>query len=358
MMQATLAAPKQHGEEAGQHDPRPIVALAMGDAAGVSAELAAKLLASEVTRNVAHLVVFGDRRVLMQGARAAGVDLALDIVGSEADIPVAGHNHVLVDLANLDPQAIRLGIASHGSGAFATENFTRALRYAAAGGAAAVCYLPLNKQAMRLANTHYEDDSRFVCETLDWGGESREFNVLPNVWNARVTSHIPLSEVARAISLDAVLKQLSFTDESMRLAGIAQPRIAVAALNPHAGDGGSFGREDMDILEPAVEAARLLGLSVDGPWPSDTVFLRARKGLCNAVLTMYHDQGQIAMKLMGFDTGVTLLGGLPFPVATPAHGTAYDIAGTGQASVAASLEALKLVAQMAARNRSGAQVTL
>ena len=124
----------------------------------------------------------------------------------------------------------------------------------------------------------------------------------------------------------------------------------MAALNPHAGDGGNFGHEEIEVIEPAVRAAAERGIAAEGPFPSDTVFLRAKGGAFDAVLTMYHDQGQIAMKLMGFDRGVTLIGGFPFPICTPAHGTAYDIAGKGIANIGASREALLLAARMAARN--------
>ena len=133
----------------------------------------------------------------------------------------------------------------------------------------------------------------------------------------------------------------------MRRAGFERPRIAVAGLNPHAGDGGTFGREEIDVIGPAVEGARSLGIEADGPFPSDTVFLRAKSGAFDAVLTMYHDQGQIAMKMMGFDRGVTLLGGFPFPICTPAHGTAYDIAGQGIANIGATRAAILLAAEMA-----------
>src|SRR5262249_47614452 len=159
-----------------------------------------------------------------------------------------------------------------------------------------------------------------------------EFNVLGQLWNARVTSHIPLSRVAGAINGDAISRSLSLTDSAMRKAGFRSPRIAVAGLNPHAGDGGNFGREEIDIIAAAVKRSVERGLNVAGPFPSDTVFLRAKNGDFDAVLTMYHDQGQIAMKLMGFDRGVTLIGGFPFPICTPAHGTAYDIAGRGIAN--------------------------
>ena len=123
----------------------------------------------------------------------------------------------------------------------------------------------------------------------------------------------------------------------------------MAGLNPHAGDGGNFGHEDDQIIRPAVEQAKQEGINVEGPFPPDTVFVRATKGTFDAVLTMYHDQGQIAMKLIGFDRGVTLLGGFPFPICTPAHGSAYDIAGKGIANIGASKAAVLLAAKMVRR---------
>jgi Pyridoxal phosphate biosynthetic protein PdxA len=135
----------------------------------------------------------------------------------------------------------------------------------------------------------------------------------------------------------------------MRESGYEQPRIAVAGLNPHAGDNGNFGREEIDVIAPAIAAGRREGIVCQGPFPSDTVFVRARKGEFDAVLTMYHDQGQIAIKLLGFEQGVTLLGGFPFPVLTAAHGSAYDIAGKGVANPGAMREA--------ARRANGRQTT-
>jgi 4-hydroxythreonine-4-phosphate dehydrogenase len=136
------------------------------------------------------------------------------------------------------------------------------------------------------------------------------------------------------------------THESLKNAGFAQPRIAVAALNPHAGEGGSFGREEIDIIAPAVAAAQQKGIAASGPFPADTVYIGARDGRFDAVVSMYHDQGQIAFKLIGFSEGVTLLGGLPIPITTPAHGTAYDIAGRGVARDGAMRNAFRLAAAM------------
>jgi len=210
-----------------------------------------------------------------------------------------------------------------------------------------VTFTPFNKHAMKLAAGSYEDEISVITEVTGAKSHGREFNILANLWNARVTSHVPLKDVARHITHDAVLNGLLLTDRCMREAGIARPRIAVAGLNPHAGDEGNFGREEIDIIAPAVKAAKARGIACEGPFPSDTVFLRAKRGDFDAVQTMYHDQGQIAMKLMGFESGITLIGGYPFPVCTPAHGTAYDIAGKGIADLGASRNAILIAARMA-----------
>ncbi len=326
---------------------RPTVALAMGDPAGISPELMAKALCLDDLRQAARLVVFGDRRVLAAGAAIAGVSPEIAVVADPAEAPADESRPVFVDLGHLDPATIRLGEVSREGGAFAVANFRAALRYAAAGHAQAVAFTPFNKAAMRLAHPSYEDEITFLTEELGANGPASEFNILEGLWNARVTSHVPLRDVARLITREAVVNGLVLADGAMREAGFARPRIAVAGLNPHAGDGGNFGREEIDVIAPAVEEAKARGIAADGPFPSDTVFLRARAGAFDAVLTMYHDQGQIAMKLMGFDRGVTMLGGFAIPVLTPAHGTAYDIAGKGIANIGATRAAFELAAKIA-----------
>jgi 4-hydroxythreonine-4-phosphate dehydrogenase len=253
---------------------------------------------------------------------------------------------VFMDLNHLDPAGIERGTASEAGGAFALENYRHALTLARDGLADAVCFTPFNKRAMRLARPGYDDEIAFSAEVVGLQTPASEFNVLDKLWNARVTSHIALKDVASRLTVERIHRALQLTDACMRRAGFAQPRIAVAGLNPHAGDGGNFGREEIDVIEPAVMAGQQAGIAAEGPFPADTVFLRAKNGAFDAVLTMYHDQGQIAMKLMGFDRGVTLLGGFPFPICTPAHGTAYDIAGQGSASIGASQAALLLAAEM------------
>jgi 4-hydroxythreonine-4-phosphate dehydrogenase len=331
----------------------PVIVLAIGDPAGVGPELAAKLVADPDVRAAMSLVVVGDRRVLERGASDSGVILDIDIRGPNESIASAG-KPVLIDLGNLDPATIDRGVASEAGGRATLANFSTCLRLAAAGKADAVCFTPFNKAAMRLSHPPYDDEIGYTSEVLGLDCPASEFNILEGLWNARVTSHVPLSKVASLITTPQVVKDIRLTNSSLREAGFEVPRIAVAGLNPHAGDGGNFGHEDDQIIRPAVEQAKKEGINVDGPFPPDTVFVRATKGAFDAVLTMYHDQGQIAMKLIGFDRGVTLLGGFPFPICTPAHGSAYDIAGKGVANIGASKAAVLLAAKMVRKNTQAA----
>jgi 4-hydroxythreonine-4-phosphate dehydrogenase len=325
---------------------KPALALAMGDPAGISPELTARLLALDEVRQQARLIVIGDRRVLEQGARVAAVDPDVETIAAGDPLPNRIDRPVFVDLANLAPETVARGVATREGGSFALANYRLALTMGRDARADAVCFTPFNKQAMRLALPSYDDEIGFSSEVVGVDGPASEFNILENIWNARVTSHVRLADVVALITTQRVARALRLTDAAMRAAGFAHPRIAVAGLNPHAGDGGNFGREEIDEIAPAVALARQDGIAADGPYSPDTVFLRARGGDFDAVLTMYHDQGQIAMKLMGFDRGVTLLGGFPFPICTPAHGTAYDIAGRGVANIGATRAAVLLAARM------------
>ena len=330
---------------------KPLIGLAIGDPAGVGPELAAKLVADPEVRGAASLVVVGDRRILERGAAESGLP-PLDVdVRAPGRAITPGDQPMLIDLGHLDPDTIKRGVASVEGGRFALDNFIACLKLAASGEVGAVCFTPFNKKAMRLAHPSYDDEIGYTAELLGLDAPASEFNILERLWNARVTSHVPLSQVASLITTPRVLAGIELTDASLRDAGFEQPRIAVAGLNPHAGDGGNFGHEDDAIIRPAVEQARAKGIAAEGPFPPDTVFVRATKGAFDAVLTMYHDQGQIAMKLIGFDRGVTLLGGFPFPICTPAHGSAYDIAGKGIANPGASKAAVLLAAKMAARRQ-------
>lgn len=330
----------------------PVIAVAMGDPSGISPELTARILAEPDLKGAARYIVFGDYRLFQLGADDAGLTPDLHVIGEGDVIPADAGKPVFVDLENHDPADLQRGTATLAGGKAATDNFRRALRLAASGAADAVFFTPFNKAAMRFAYPGYDDEIRFVRDAIAFEGPASEFNVLEKLWNARVTSHIPLSEVAQNITQERILRALDLADRNLRAAGFNPPRIAVAGINPHAGDGGNFGRDEIETIEPAVKAAKAKGYAVEGPFPSDTVFLRAKNGDFDAVLTMYHDQGQIAMKLMGFDRGVTLIGGFPFPICTPAHGTAYEIAGKGIANLGATRAALSLAIKMASEGKA------
>ncbi len=325
----------------------PRIAFVMGDPAGISAEIAAKLLADGAIHEKASLLVIGDRRGLAEGEKIAGVDTKIKVVSEPRAAEIG--EPLFYDLRNCDPKDVPPGRASKAGGAAVMSSFRKGLELARDGFADVVYFTPFNKQAMRLAGNPYLDEIHFAADVLGHTGPCSEFNILGNIWNARVTSHIPFKEVLKHITVDNVLNALMLTDKTMRLAGFKNPRIALAALNPHAGDGGTFGTEEIDILAPAVARAQQQGISADGPFPADTVFLRARAGQFDAVLTLFHDQGQIAIKSLGFDQGVTVLGGMPVPLCTPAHGTAYDIAGKGIASAEAAKKAFAVACAMASR---------
>ncbi|MCS6876701.1 MAG: 4-hydroxythreonine-4-phosphate dehydrogenase PdxA [Geminicoccaceae bacterium] len=337
------------------------LALVMGDPAGIGPELFARLLAEPRVRDAAAVIGIGDRRVLARGIEQAGVRPEVAIGNDpEALCRLAAPGRpVFWDLGNCDPAACPPGRVSAAAGASALSNFRAGLDLARTGRVQAITFTPFNKQAIRLVHPTYEDEA---VEARAWFGlssEVSEINVTSVFWNARVTSHVPLKDVAGLLSSARILERLCALDRALAAAGKTPRRIAVAALNPHAGEGGAFGREEIDIIAPAVERARALGIEAEGPYPADTVFLRAARGAFDAVLSMYHDQGQIAVKLLGFAEGVTLLWGTPVPITTPAHGTAFDIVGARRANPEPSLRAAELALRMARADgtRAGAPGT-
>lgn len=333
---------------------RVIMGLVMGDPAGIGAEITAKVLADPTLSERMQLVVLGSERLLAAAADACGVSLPLaqlPLADLTRGAIVASGGHVMVDTGtDARLSEITPGEATLAGGAFALDNFRIGIHLADRDVLDALTFSPFNKYAMRLAYPPYQDEIVYISEVLGDLGNAAEFNI-GDIWTGRVTSHVPLSEVAGLITREAVVRRLVLTDRIMRAGGVAEPNIAVAGLNPHAGDNGNFGREEIDIIAPAVEEGQRLGINCQGPFSPDTVFVRALRGEFNGVLTMYHDQGQIAMKLAHFDRGVVLFGGFPFPVCTPAHGTAYDIAGKGIAHPGAMRATLALAASLASGDR-------
>jgi 4-hydroxy-L-threonine phosphate dehydrogenase PdxA len=334
---------------------RPTIALFTGDPAGIGPELSARLLAQPDTVARANLLVVTGRPVLEDAVSVTGQPFAFTAGdaraarGRDLDVPM------LVDWVGADAGGFERGVAGERNGRYMLDGLRAALELCRGGAADAICFAPLNKAALRAGGMGHPDELHYFCEVLDFHGPCVEFNVLEDLWTSRVTSHVPLREVSALITAEKVAEGIELLIGGLRAAGLARPRVAVCGLNPHNGDNGAFGREEIDVIGPGVELARSRGFAADGPFPADTAFVRAiRKDGTgyDGVLTMYHDQGQIAMKLMGFERGVTVPGGLPMPIATPAHGTAYDIAGRGIAHGGAMANAFALACRMGAARRA------
>ena len=321
----------------------PRITLLLGDRNGIGPELVAKFLSEPGHYADTDVEVLGDPQVLDEGAAVAGVTLSRDAFRCSAYRPV-------------EPIATDRGTARAEAGREMLSALSHAAKRVVAGESDGVVFAPLNKAAMHLGGLEVEDEMRYLADELAYDGTVSELNVLDrrdSLWTTRVTSHVPLKDVARHVTHDAFLDAIRFARDTLRAAGFAAPRVGVAALNPHAGDGGNFGREEIEVIGPATEAAKREGIEVEGPLPSDTIFVRAKRGQFDVVVTMYHDQGQIAMKLMGFGRGVTVLGGLPVPVTTCGHGTGYDIAGRGIATPEALKNAFVICREMALSRLKG-----
>ena len=325
---------------------KPTIALFPGDPAGVGPELVARLLADGSAAKRANVLIVGSRESLRDGMGVAGSRFHFD----EADAPPAADFDapVLLRSALADESGFERGKVSAKSGAYMLKGLATAVALWKAGRVKALCFAPLNKAALRAGGMNHPDELHWFAREFPFDGTCVELNVLENLWTSRVTSHIALSQVSAAITRERVAEMVQLMTQSLRRAGRASPRVAVCGLNPHNGDHGAYGREEIDVIEPGVELARSRGYPADGPYPADTIFVRATRGNgYDGVVTMYHDQGQIAMKLLGFERGVTVQGGLPMPITTPAHGTAYDIAGQGKANDGAMKNAFKLACEMA-----------
>jgi 4-hydroxythreonine-4-phosphate dehydrogenase len=333
---------------------KPTIALFTGDPAGISPELSARLLAAPETARAANLLVITGRPVLEDAVSITGRPFAFTTGDAESARGRDLEQPMLIDWSGAAAGGFERGVAGERNGRYMLDGLRTALALCTAGLADAVCFAPLNKAALRAGGMDHPDELHFFCELLDFHGPCVEFNVLEGLWTSRVTSHVPLNAVSALITAEKVAQGVELLSKGLRAAGLASPRIAVCGLNPHNGDNGAFGREEIDVIEPGVALARTRGFPADGPFPADTAFVRAiRKDGAgyDGVLTMYHDQGQIAMKLMGFERGVTVPGGLPMPIATPAHGTAYDIAGKGVANTGAMSNAFALACRMAVSAR-------
>jgi 4-hydroxythreonine-4-phosphate dehydrogenase len=324
--------------------PRPRLLITLGDVAGIGPEIVAR--AWPQLQPLCRPIVVGD---------PAWVQRGLDLVRSSAKVRLVAHpseaepnTHVIpcVNATTQDLSRVEPGRVSAEGGRAAYDFLCRAIDWTLAGDADGIVTAPLHKEGLRAAGLKYPGHTEILAERT---GVQHFAMVLavPGVAVAHVTLHMALRNVFQNLSSDAVLEKAQLLDNLlMRLLG-RRPRLGVAALNPHASDGGLFGDEERTIIAPAVEAARARGLEVSGPWPADTLFVRAREGAFDGVVAMYHDQGHIALKLLGRGRAVNISAGLPIVRTSVAHGTAYDIAGRGVADAGSLVEAARIAALLA-----------
>lgn len=329
----------------------PIVGLMLGDMTGIGPEICARLLDSGRLRDVARIVVVGDARVFHLGCDDAHVQPRVRVYRTIADVDWARSDVPLIDLGNIDPSGIRRAQVSPESGRLTGETLRELVTRALAGEIEAVCFAPLNKAALHQGGWNFNDEHQLFAHLTSHQGFFGEMNVIPEFATFRVTSHMSLRDALTLITKERVMAAIALARTSLRQLRTEHARIVVAALNPHAGEGGLFGNEEIQIIGPAIESSRAAGIDCAGPFPADTLFLRAQKGEFDGVVTMYHDQGQIATKLLGFHRGVTVTAGLSTVFTTPAHGTAFDIVGDGVADTGALEQALRIASTMAVSRR-------
>ena len=332
------------------------IAIVPGDPAGIGPELIAKLLQENGVTQSADILLIGDAHIWERGAAQAELPLTLNTISAAQAADFNGLAHL--DMQTITVEEIQIAEVTVAGGTTSLRCLDKAMDLAVEGHIDGILFAPFNKAAMTSAGLNAEDEHRYMARYLGFTGYHSEINVLDNLMTTRVTSHIGLKDVAAKIDQEGILRAVDLAESTLRRAGNSRPSIAVAALNPHAGDNGKFGQEEIDIIAPAIHACQQKQMDVSGPWPSDTVFIKAKRGEVDAVVTMYHDQGQIAIKLMGFDRGVTVAGGLPYPIVTPAHGTAFDIAGQNKANVSATRRAYDLLLQMTKTRSDNHKISL
>jgi 4-hydroxythreonine-4-phosphate dehydrogenase len=330
---------------------KPRLAWVLGDPAGIGPELVAKSLVNADLASVCRPVVVGPMWLLKRGIEVARVHVSVTRCDADALESVSPPAVAVVD-TGWPQQEFPYGVLSAAAGKLTMDMLRVAVDMALAKRVDGIVFGPLNKEALSKGGNPHKDELHLFAE---WLGDTdvSEINAAAGLVTTRVTSHIPLKDVAASICPDRIMLAIRMLHRTLKEIGVANGRIGVAALNPHGGEHGLCGTEEIEIIEPTIARANGEGLPAVGPFPADTIFLRARKGEFQGIVIMYHDQGQIATKLLGFDQGVTIQGGLSVVTTTPAHGTAFDIAGKGVANPGAFQEAVRLAARMAVARTAG-----
>jgi 4-hydroxythreonine-4-phosphate dehydrogenase len=325
---------------------KPIIVITMGDAAGVGPEVIVKALAGDEIHGICRPLVLGDSTVLEEAIRIVKKPLRLHPVESIGNIQGQPGTIDLIDLNNLDPKEVVTGQVCTPCGRAAMEYIEKAAHMAQEKAVDAMVTAPINKEATRQAGYGETGHLEYLAK-LTGAAEYATMLMTGRLRVVHLTTHYSLREACDQVKKERILARLKLTHKSFRGWGIEHPRIAVAALNPHGGEGGLFGREEIEEILPAVQQARQAGIDAIGPTPADSVFHRALNGEFDVVLAMYHDQGHIPVKVHGFDESVSVALGLPFIRTSVDHGTAFDIAGKGIADARSMSAAIEVAVNLA-----------
>lgn len=328
-----------------------IIGVCLGEACGIGPEIMVKALSDETLRNEATWVIVDSLKVLQQGESAAGSSLTVEKITDPSEIQKENGKIYFINLGDEGLFSYEMGTINAESGKATANKLRKIVDLAKRNVVDGVVYAPLNKESLQRGGLHFSDEMHFFANLFGIENEDSfgEINVMGKLWVARVTSHIPMKEVSSQITKNRVLSKIQFANKYLKAAGIPHPVIYVAAYNAHCGEGGLVGREEIDSIIPAITQAKMEGINVNGPYAADTVFLHRDNFDC--ILSMYHDQAQIGMKLLGFSKGITIDAGLPVVLGTPAHGTAFDIAGKGSADPNATKACAELIIRMSMKNR-------
>jgi 4-hydroxythreonine-4-phosphate dehydrogenase len=324
----------------------PPIAVTMGDPAGIGPEIVARTFTGPGFRDESTALVVGNPEILERAAKLLELPLRVNEI-SEPEEAAFEPGAVDVLAVGEVPGDLPFGELDARAGDAAFRYVERATELASAGRVGAIATAPLNKEAMHLAGHKYPGHTEILAELT--GTEDYAMMLVTDELKViHVSTHVSLREAIERVRPERELAVMRLAHDSLRKLGVENPKVAVAGLNPHAGENGLFGTEDAEYIAPAVEEARERGIEASGPWPPDTVLMRARRGEFDVVVVQYHDQGHIPVKLMGFDTGVNVTVGLPFFRTSVDHGTAFDIAGTGKADHASMRAALELARKLSA----------
>jgi len=325
---------------------KPIVGITMGDAAGIGSEVIAKALSKKKVYEICCPIVIGDADAMIEALEIAKIRLKINPVKKVSEAKFEYGSMDVLDLENIDLNKLKMGKVQVMTGKASIEYIEKAVEFALQGKIHAIATASINKKAIHKAGSKFPGHTEMLAHLTG----TKEVTMMLAAENLRVfhvTIHESLRHAVELIKKEWVLRTIKLAHQALQSLGIEKPKIAVAGLNPHASDGGIFGTEEVEEIAPAIQSAREVKINAVGPIPADTVFLRAKEGEFDGVVAMYHDQGHIPIKLLGFMIGVNVTIGLPIIRTSVDHGTAFEIAGKGIANPRSMIETIKLAAQMA-----------